>query len=337
MSTAGIVGVEAALPERVVTNEELAAAHPDWRMPDVERRTGVLERRLTSLNETALDLGARASGALLDRLAVDRDAVDALIFCTQTPDHVMPPNATLLQSRLGLGSHVAAFDITLACSGYVYALYLGRALIASQAASKVLLVTADTYSKLMSPEDRSTVTLFGDGGAATLLSATTHRGIRLIELGTDGSLAACFTVPAGGARMPRSASTRELRSDRSGNRRSLEHIQMDGPSVLAFVQREIPRNVRGVLQRAALQVSDLDLVVFHQASRVALDYLIKTLGLRPDQVFEDLHYVGNTVSASIPIALRHAEEQGLLRQGSSVLIVGFGVGLSWGTALIEWG
>lgn len=335
-SAIGIVGVAAALPEQIVTNDDLARTHPAWRMDRVELRTGVRSRRVAGTGETALDLGERASRELLERLAVAPDEVGVVIFCTQTPDHIMPPNACLLQARLSLPTRVIAFDITLACSGYVFGLHLSKALVATDPSATALLVTADTYSRLISPDDRGTSTLFGDGGAATLVRAGERGRIVDVELGTDGASAACFTIPAGGARRPRDAETGTVRTDRSGNSRTLEQIHMDGAAVLAFVQREVPRNVRALLIRNALRPADCDLVIFHQASRVALDYLRGAVGFSREQLYEDLDEVGNTVSASLPIALRHAELESRLRPGMRVLLVGFGVGLSWGSCLLEW-
>lgn len=334
--TARIRGVEYALPERVVGNGVLASIHPNWRIDDVAKRTGVLERRIAAPGETALDLGERAARALLMRLGIAEEEVDALLFCTETPDHPIPPNACLLQARLGLSTRTAALDFTLACSGYVYGLYLAQALIDSRLARSVLLVTGDTYSRLISPDDRSTVALFGDAAAATVVDAAVSGGIRSFDLGTDGGRASCFIVPAGGTRQPRSTETSEARMDRSGNVRSAEQIRMDGTAVLAFVQREVPASARRALDRAGLKMRDVDLVVFHQASLVSLEYLARTLEVREDQMVVNIEKVGNTVSASLPIALRDMESAGRLRRGHLVLLVGFGVGLSWGSCVLEW-
>lgn len=335
-AAARIAGIDYALPETTLTNEQLEAAHPEWGMSDVAKRTGVLSRHIAGANETALDLATRAAESLLSRGDADASAIDALIFCTETPDHVMPPNACLLQARLGLRTTTAALDFTLACSGYVYGLYLAKSLIVSGAARNVLLATGDTYSKLISPDDRATVTLFGDGAAATLITSASAPGIGDFELGTDGSRGSCFIVPAGGARQRRTAETAIPQVDRNGNRRSLEQIQMDGAGILGFVQREIPRAIRALLTKAEVAVADVDLVVFHQASITAVDYLTRALKLDKDRVFVNMAAVANTVSASIPIALRDAETAGRLQRGDKVLIAGFGVGLSWGACLIDW-
>lgn len=332
---ARIAGTDYHLPSRVVSNAELQAGHPQWQMDQVERQTGVKNRRRAEAGETALDLAEAACRKLAARPRCDLHGVDALLFCTESPDHVMPPNACLLQSRLGLPQTVAALDYTLACSGFIYGLYLAKALVQSGAASRVLLVTADTYSKWIHPDDRGPATLFGDGAAATLITAG-QPGLGGFLLRTDGSRSSCFVVPAGGARTPRSAETATpVRSGRDSVR-SAEHLHMNGPAVVDFVKQEIPPLVTQLLDQERLTLNDLDLVVFHQASQVTLDHLYGALGVPKDKQFYGIADVGNTVSASIPIALRDAECQGRLTPGMRLMLIGFGVGLSWGGCLLNW-
>lgn len=332
---AQILGIAYALPERVVTNAELHARHPSWQVPEVLQRTGVEERRWCSENETALDLAERACHELFARLALHPSDCDVILFCTQSPDFVMTPNATLLQHRLGMPKRTVALDYTLACSGFVYGLYLAKALICSCSAQRVLLVTAETYSRRLSIDDRGPATLFGDGGAATLIGQGAV-GLGDFVLGSDGGNAACFMVPAGGARCPSSDDTRRVRTDAYGNERSAEHLLMDGAHVLDFVKREIPAAVATLCNRARVSLADVDLVVFHQASQITIDHLNRVLGVPPQKQFTNLRFIGNTVSASLPIALRQAEEDGVLRSGMNVVLVGFGVGLSWGACLVTW-
>lgn len=329
-----ILGIAAALPNCVVTNRELASAHPDWDIDRVAVKTGVLERRWATEDETSLDLGERAAATLLERFGSDE--IDALLFCTQTPDHPMPPNSTLLQTRLRLPKSIAALDFTLACSGYVYGLWLADSLVRSGAARRVLLVTAETYSKLMHENDRGPVTLFGDGGAATLVGTGSGR-IGSFELGSDGAHSEAFEVPAGGARQPRTADTCVVRVDDHGGNRSAEHLHMQGQKVLDFVKREVPKCIDRLLQRERIQLDDIALVVSHQASKMSLNYLRRALRIPSEKMFEHIETVGNTVSASIPIALHAAESAGRLRAGDRILLVGFGVGLSWGATIVTWG
>ena len=336
MTEAGIAAIGSALPAREVTNEELERLHPDWRMPVVAKRSGVVSRRWCAPDETSLDLGIAASNDLFRRVSITPRDIDAVLFCTQTPDYVMPPNACLLQSRLGIPSTAAALDFSLACSGFLYGLYLARGLVRSGSARNVLLVTAETYSKLFSHDDRGPATLFGDGAAATLITATGTEGIGPVVLGTDGSTYDMFYVPAGGARVPSTAETCVPVPDRFGSQRSAEHLVMHGAAVLAFVEREIMPFVGRAMSEFRVTWADLDLVVFHQASGATLDLLAARLNIPREKMFSNIERVGNTVSASIPMALRDAADQGRLTPGARVLLVGFGVGMSWGACLVTW-
>ncbi len=329
--------IEYVLPDRVVTNEDLKRAHPDWNMELAASKTGVLTRRFVNDGELASDLAYRAAEELLRTTGTPRDAVDGLIFCTQSPDHIMPPNATLLHARLGLSSGVAAFDITLACSGYVYGLAIAQSMMDALGLRRVLLVTADTYSRYIHPDDRSALTLFGDGAAVTLLEPAASPSQMLdFSLGTDGGGGDKFWIEAGGLRVPRSTETAAARRDIAGNVRSRETIWMDGRAVLAFAENRIPPSVRALLARHALDVDDLQLALFHQASAVALSRLHDLLAIPPDRQFTNIARVGNTVSASLPILLKDAERAGRLKRGDLVLLVGFGVGFSWGCCLLRW-
>jgi len=335
---ATLVGIEFALPERRVTNADLSRQHPDWDMEKIAERTGVLERRFCAPDETALDLGQQASRQLLERLEFSPADIGALIMCTQSPDYLMPPNACLLQDRLNLRTSIPAFDFTHACSGYIYGLLLAKSLVTSGAVSSVLLVTADSYSRYLHPDDRSTITLFGDGGAASLIRGTPGGSGEIGEfsIGTDGGSAGIFMIEAGGARVPRSPETRQPITDATGRVQSAEHIQMDGPAVLAFVRKRVPQAIEELLSKVGHGMEAVDLVVVHQASALSLDYLQRWLKLPPEKSFSNISHVGNLVSASIPVALREAELAGRLRPGMRVMLVGFGVGLSWGACLVDW-
>lgn len=332
---ARIAAIDYALPAKALSNAELAQAYPSWRLELVAKRTGVFSRHIAQPHETALDLSEVACRKLFKRTGLDPRKVEGLLVCTQTPDYIMPPNSCLLQDRLKISKNAAAFDFTLACSGFIYGLFLADSLIKSGAMANLLLVTADTYSRLIHPGDRATRALFGDGAAATFIEAG-QEGLGDFLLGSDGSGGNCFIVRAGGARNPRTPQTGSVSKNRSGNLRSPEHIEMDGPQVLAFVKREIPGCVKGLLRKAGKAPGDIDLIIPHQASQLALDFLAKSLGFPAEKFFFNLKHIGNTVSASIPIALRDAELAGVLVRGQTVLLIGFGVGLSWGACLVNW-
>lgn len=333
---AEIRAIAAAVPDHVVTNDELEREHPEWNLELIAHRMGVVRRHIAQQDETALDLGRRACLRLFEEHSELPSQVDALIFCTQSADYILPPNATVLHGILDLPEHVAAFDLNLACSGFIYGLSLANSMIRSGSAQNVLLVAGDTYSKYINPKDRSARVLFGDGAAATWV-ARRDAGMRICDVacGTAGRDYQMFIIPAGGCRRPRSDETRAEFTDKSGNVRCAENIHMAGRDLLQFMASKIPRHVEGFLRRNKIQPSEVDLYVFHQASAVVLDTLQQALGLAPDRVFTNLRDVGNTVSASIPIAILGAQAASRVTRGDRVLLCGFGVGLSWGSALVE--
>ncbi len=330
----GIEAIASALPAQVVSNADLATENPSWLMDQVAARSGVLSRHLAAPGETALDLAIQACAALC--LQTDLDGLDGIVFCTQTPDYVMPSNAFLLQEKLGLPDRVLAFDFNLACSGFVYGLAICRGLILGGQARRLLLVNADTYSRLINPGDRSARVLFGDGAAATVVSAATDRW-RLVdfELWSSGRNWRKFCVPAGGFREPKGGDSGREEMDISGNRRSREDIHMDGFGVWSFINSTVPSQLETLLSRNRMGIADVDLFVFHQASALTLDSLERNLKIPHGKSFRHLETVGNTVSASIPVALARAEQEGRLTAGMRVLVSGFGVGLSAGSALID--
>ena len=232
--------------------------------------------------------------------------------------------------------HVLAFDFNLACSGYIYGLVLAQGLICSGQASHVLLVNADTYSKYINKQDRSTRVLFGDGAAVSLIvKSETNEGIIDLKCSTAGKYYDKFIIQVGGCRNPKSPKTSKSETDKSGNIRTMENIHMDGMDILNFVNLKVPKQVLELIRKNGLSIKDIDLFVFHQASNMALDSIQRLLKIAPEKMFRNLSEVGNTVSASIPIALKDAFSQRMISSGDKVLLAGFGVGLSWGTAIIQ--
>jgi len=331
-----IEAIACSFPTRSVTNAELKQDYPDWDFERLEKRTGVLSRYVAAENETALDFARRACAQLDQQGKLRAPEIDALIFCTQSPDHIMPPNSCILHGELGLRPDVFAFDITLACSGYIYGMQLADSLIRSGSAKRVLLATADTYTRYIHPGDRATRCLFGDGGAVSIIAASPGtRGIRDIRCGTAGAQYQKFIIPAGGMRVPRSPETAKETLDSSGNVRSAEHIKMDGFGVLSFFNATVPVSVNETLARNHLSLADVDLFVFHQASQIVLDTLRTAMKIPVEKMVIDLAETGNLVSASIPVALSRAFDRGQAKPGQLALLCGFGVGLSWGTALVD--
>jgi 3-oxoacyl-[acyl-carrier-protein] synthase-3 len=327
------------LPAAVVSNDDLAREYPSWNLQKTRHRSGVLKRRIVDKDQTALDLAQAACQSLFKRHAGLASKVDAIIFCTESPDHVVPPNSCILHGALDLPTSVLALDITHACSGYVYGLGVAKGLMAAGLAQQILLITSETYSKHINRGDRATRVLFGDGAAVTWLSVEAAEGageLMDISLATDGKGYESFIVPAGGMRRPKDAETAVEKEDRNGNRKSPENIHMNGLAILNFVKTQVPPQIQELCARQGIEPSDVDLFVPHQASKLALDSLCSALKIPEEKMLCNLEELGNTVSASIPIALASAQAEGRLRPKQKVLLSGFGAGLSWGSALLQY-
>lgn len=324
------------LPEGTVTNETLGRENPSWDMPQIEGRAGVRTRHIAKGDETALDLAVRASQKLFQKNPGLPGLIDAVIFCTQSPDYIMPPNACVLHKELGLSEDSFCFDFNLACSGYVYGLALVRGLLLSGMVKNVLFAAGDTYSKYVNPKDRATRVLFGDGAAVTWLAEeASPAGIIDIQCATSGQFYDRFIIPGGACRKLEAGEIPFIKNSPEGRVFGPLDIHMDGMAILGFINSKVPAQIEELLGRNHLTVDEIDQFIFHQASRLVLDSLIRLLEIKPEKVFVNLDRVGNTVSASIPIALKDAIDHGRISSGHKVLLSGFGVGLSWASALIQ--
>ncbi|HEX9947250.1 MAG TPA: ketoacyl-ACP synthase III [Allosphingosinicella sp.] len=334
---ARIRAIATHLPETLLGNTELAALFPGWTEDKILEKTGIETRRVAGPNETAADLAFEAAKRLLSTGACAADEIDFLIFCSQAPDYILPTTACVLQDRLGLRRDIGAMDFNLGCSGFVYGLSIAAGLIAAGAASNILLLTADTYSKYIHPRDKSVRTLFGDGAAATLISASEDGGsIGPFVFGTDGRGAKDLIVESGGFRTPRCAETAIENADGMGNVRSRDNLYMNGANVMTFTLREVPRTFARLLEKTGTVAGDYDHVVLHQANKFMLDALQKKLGLPDRQVPRHFAAIGNTVSSTIPFVLASLEEEGRLQAGARIMLIGFGVGLSWAGGTVTW-
>jgi 3-oxoacyl-[acyl-carrier-protein] synthase-3 len=338
MKPASIHAIEYYLPGQVLSNEDLAAEFPEWSIDKIRGKTGIAQRHIAGPGECSSDLACRAAQRLFDSGACTPQEIDYLLLCTQSPDYFLPTTACLLQERLNLCTRTGALDINLGCSGFIYGLGLAQGLIQTGQAERVLLITSETYSKFIHPGDKAVRTLFGDAAAATLLasSADDSRRTSKYVYGTDGSGARNLMVPAGGFRQPLSPESAEARCDDNGNVRSQANLFMNGPEIFNFTLRVIPECVGSLLERSGKRLEDIDLFVFHQANQYMLHHLRKKMKIPPEKFFMWLESCGNTVSSTIPIALKEAQVQGRLRPGQTVMLVGFGVGYSWGATLMEW-
>lgn len=335
---ANIKAIEYYLPEKVLANSELAAQFSDWSAEKIRQKTGIAQRHIANDGECSSDLAAQAANRLFATGVCSPPDIDYVLLCTQTPDYFLPTTACLVQARLGIPQTAGALDFNLGCSGYIYGLSLAKGLIETGQARNVLLLTAETYSKLIHPLDRSVRTIFGDGAAATLVvgQETPEAGIGPFVLGTDGAGAKNLIVPRGGMRERSLSGAAEAKSDDYGNQRSADNLFMDGAEIFTFTLRVVPKMVQDLLLRAGKTASEIDLFVFHQANEYMLEHLRKKMKIPHEKFVVSMEDCGNTVSATIPIALQRAVQQGRIRSGHTLMLVGFGVGYSWGATLVKW-
>lgn len=320
------------LPQATLSNEELSRVFPEWSVEKIANKTGIRSRHIAAPDEYSSDLASGAAQTLFDQHGIDRGSVDYLIVCTQSPDYFLPTTACIVQDRIGLDTRVGAIDVNLGCSGYIYSLGLAKGLIESGQADRVLVVTADTYSKFIQTDNKSVRTIFGDGASATLVTGDgVPESIQAITYGTDGSGARHLMVPHGGLRTGASTAPPAATQESNGY-----DLFMDGPEIFNFTIRVVPESVSQILGKAGLDKEDIDLFVFHQANAFMLQHLRTKLKISEDRFFISMEATGNTVSSSIPIALADAVDKGVLRKGMRVLLLGFGVGLSWGGLVLEW-
>lgn len=315
-----INAIEYYLPSKTEDGACLKEENPDWRIDDIEAKTGIQIRHISASDETATDMAVHAAKKLLDS-RVNSNEIDFIIFVTQSPDYLLPTSACLLQDLLGVKKSCMAFDMNLGCSGFIYGLAMGGALIESGIAKGGLLICSDTYTKYIDRHDRTCRPLFSDGAAAAHLVSSTKELLGPFEMGTDGSGFDKLMVPSGGAR------------NMDSNEKKLF---MAGSDIFMFTMNMVPKCVDALLTKANLNIEQIDLFVFHQASKLVIDNIIRRLELPEEKVFVNYQNIGNTVSATIPIALSDAVRAKRLNKGDQVMLVGFGVGLSWGGCVVRW-
>jgi 3-oxoacyl-[acyl-carrier-protein] synthase III len=311
------------LPDKVEDNAFLGAQFPKWDMRLIQAKTGICQRHIAGPDETASDLGVAAAEKLFAEFKIDRSTIDFLLFCTQSPDYVLPTTACLMQDRLGLPTSIGALDFNLGCSGFVYGLSLADGLIRGGIARRVLLITAETYSRYIDPTDRSLRTIFGDGAAATLVEASDKPSLGSFVFGTDGSGANTLLVTEGGAR------SKETAIQPSKRKRWPSSLYMDGPELVKFSLEVVPPLIDKVLAGANWTRDKVDMFLLHQATLFMLEHVRERLSLDREHTPEALEQYGNTVSSTIPILIRDLRQSGRLRPGKRTMLIGFGVGLSW--------
>lgn len=330
-----IAGISVCVPEQVVEN--IAFGQTFFGTEELQKTiesTGVINRHVAPSGLCTSDLCYEAAKDLLINLDVNKDDIGAIIFITQTPDYHLPATACILQERLGLSKSTIAFDINLGCSGYVYGLNIGFGFLNQPFIKKVLLLVGDTITKCVSPFDRSSSILFGDAGSATLLESCSSDKKVYSSLNSDGSGAESLIIKGGAYRHQSSFDTLKVSEQSDSNMRSLENLLMDGAEIFNFTIREIPKDIRTVLEFAGTSLESVDYFIFHQANKFIIDFLAKKLKIPVNKYPISLNDFGNTSSASIPLTIATMRSS-LGARSKSVILSGFGVGLSWGTVLIE--
>jgi 3-oxoacyl-[acyl-carrier-protein] synthase III len=320
-----VLGWGTAVPERTLSNAELEGmvdTSDEW----IVERTGIRERRIAAPDETSSTLGTAAAADAIKRAAVSPADIDLLVVATASPDTLLPHTAAFVGDALGL--RCGSFDLSAACAGFIYELVVGASLVQS-GYEHVLLVGAETLSRITDPEDRGTVILFGDGAAAAVLGPSDGSpGLLAWDLGCDGSAAGLIEIPAGGGRRPASA---ETVADRG------HFMKMQGQEVFRRAVRAIADSSASTLERAGVSADDVAWFVPHQANLRIIEAAAKRLGFETARTITNIEHYGNTSSASIPLALFEAVEEGRVADGDLVLCSGVGAGLTWGSALIRWG
>lgn len=329
--TAAILGTGSYVPERRLTNADLEKTlntSDEW----ITTRTGIKERRIAAEGEVTSDMCLKAAQLALENAGLTPDDLDLIIIATLTPDHPMPSTGCILQQKLGLGEKgVPGFDLNAACSGYLYALSCAKAHIASGMAKTVLVVGAESLSRIVDYQDRGTCILFGDGAGAAVVGLPregrpAHR-IKAVNLWADGRGGEQLIIPAGGARQPASHASVDER---------LHYVRVNGREVFRFGVTKMVDMIQRLMAEHSLKPEDIGLIVPHQANIRILDSATERLGLPPELFFTNLEQYGNTSGASVPLALDEAARQGRIPQGKAVLLLGFGAGLTWASALLEW-
>lgn len=319
------------LPENILTNEDLVEEFPEWSVEKIANKVGVNKRHIAKIDETSADLATLAAEKLLEENDIDRNSIDFILFCTQSPDYFLPTSACLIQNRLNIPTTCGALDFNLGCSGYVYGLLLAKGLIVGGIARNVLLLTGETYSKFMHKKDKGNRTIFGDAGSATLISLEGIAEIGNFSLGTDGRGAENLIVKTGGMKNRNFAN--DLNFDEKGNPFSSDYLYMNGSEIFNFTIDAVPPLIEDVLNKNELTSEQVNSYIFHQANRFILNFLQKKIGI-PEQKFPFyMSEVGNTVSSTIPILLYEELKKNTLK--GNVVIAGFGVGYSWGAAVLK--
>ena len=327
-----IKGIASYLPDTVLSNEDLVLEFPEWTVDKIADKIGVKVRHIAGDDETALEMAVKAAEHLFcENNEIQREDIDFVLFCTQSPDFFLPTSACIIQERLGLGTNTGAIDFNLGCSGYIYGLSLAKGLIAGGIAKNVLLLTAETYTKYLHPKDKGNRTIFGDAASATVISTDGIAEIGEFALGTDGCGAENLIVRNGASR--NKTMSNHIDFDENGNPVSPDFLHMAGSEIFTFTQRNVPKTINLTIQKNGLTFEDIDLYVLHQANLYMLEFLRRKMKIPSEKFMVSMEKTGNTVSNSIPLALSEAMK--INRLNGNIILCGFGVGYSWGACALK--
>jgi 3-oxoacyl-[acyl-carrier-protein] synthase III len=326
-SGVGILGLGSCLPEKVITNfdlEKMVDTSDEW----ITQRTGISERRILDKDATAYELGIKAAKDAIEDAGISASDIDLIIVSTNSPDYVIPSTACLIQAAIG-ANNAAAFDMNAACSGFVYGLTVAKQFISTGCYKYILVIGCEGLSKVTDWKDRNTCVLFADGAGAAVLGAVDNGyGILSTYLGADGRKGSAATLPGN------TISEDDISKRPNENKHVL---WMDGSEVFKFAVRILAQSTEKVLADVNLTLDDVKMIFPHQANIRIVDGAAKKLGVSSEKLFTNLHKYGNISSASIPVALNEAVRDGILKKGDNIVLVGFGGGLTWASALIKWG
>jgi len=333
-----ITGIAYYLPESILDNNQLARRYAGWDENKIYEKTGIKKRHIVALDEHISDLAIKAALNLFGKKGIDPKDIDGLILCTQTPDYALPATACFLQDRLGISTRCLAFDFNQGCTGFIYGLSIAASMVHSGLLKKVLLITSESYSRWCHPMDKSVTTIFGDAAAAVLISpAENDCGMGPFIFGTDGRGFRNLTVPSSGSHALKAGDVALRESeDESANIRTPANLYMNGPELFRFVISTVPSMVNELLNAANNNIDDIDKFIFHQANSYMLRNIQNRLKIPQEKMIYEMEDVGNTVSASIPIAIERSWKADKVSSGDRLLLAGFGVGYSWAGMMMTW-
>jgi len=326
LRNAGIIGTGSCLPDKIVTNrdmEEIVDTTDEW----INTRTGISERRMTDENTATSDLATVAARRALENAGLSPEEIDLILVATVTPDVMFPSTACIVQDNIG-AINAAAFDLEAACSGFLYGLAVAENFIKTGYYRNIMVIGAEALTKIIDFTDRNTCVLFGDGAGAAIVSEVPEGyGILSTYIGADGKGGKLLTVPAGGSRIPSSVESVQNR---------LHYVKMDGKEVFKFAVKIMGDAAEKALEKCGLDKEDIDFLIPHQANRRIIDASVKRLKMPNEKVYINLDKYGNMSSASVAVAIDEASRKGLLKDGDTIVLVGFGGGLTWGSAVLKW-